>query len=243
MVMISVVIPVFNEEENVVMLTREVADAAAHVPITELVYVNDASRDGTLNALKDLKREFPFIRIIQHAVQSGQSAAMRSGVQAAKGPLVVFLDGDGQNDPVNIQKLYRVYEEQKGTDGRLLVAGQRLKRQDSLLKKFSSRSANKIRAFILKDKTRDTGCSLKMMRRVDYLELPYFNHMHRYIPALMLRQGVRLAHVDVSHRHRTRGVSKYGFWDRLAAGIVDLAGVFWLLKRSRPEGFAAQEIE
>jgi dolichol-phosphate mannosyltransferase len=240
--MISVVIPVFNEEENVAALAREVAVAAAGFPLGELVFVNDASKDGTLAALQALKKEFPFIRIIQHAVQSGQSAAMMSGAQAAKGPLIVFLDGDGQNDPADIPALYKEYEAQKGADGRLLVAGQRMKRQDSLLKKFSSRSANKIRAAILKDQTRDTGCSLKMMRREDYVALPFFNHMHRYIPALMLRNGVRLAHVDVSHRHRTRGVSKYGFWDRLGAGIVDLACVYWLLKRARPQGFEMKEI-
>lgn len=241
--MISVVIPVFNEEENVASLAREVAEAAKACPVTEIVFVNDCSKDGTLEALKALRVEIPFIRIISHKVQSGQSAAMMSGVLAAKGPLVCFLDGDGQNDPADIPALYKVYEAQKGDDGRLLVAGQRAKRQDSALKKFSSRTANKIRAFILKDQTRDTGCSLKLMRRDDFAMLPFFNHMHRYIPALMLRHDVRLAHVDVSHRHRTRGVSKYGFWDRLAAGIVDLAGVSWLLRRARPHGFGVSEIE
>jgi dolichol-phosphate mannosyltransferase len=241
--MISVVIPVFNEEENVEALAREIAAAARSAPITEAVFVNDASRDGTLEVLRRLKREFAFIKIIQHEVQSGQSAAMMSGARAANGPLICFLDGDGQNDPADIAALYAVYDARRGEGGRLLVAGQRAKRNDNFLRRFSSRSANAIRAWLLRDRTRDTGCSLKLMRREDYILLPFFNHMHRYIPALMLRSGVALAHVDVGHRHRTRGVSKYGFWDRLAAGIVDLAGVFWLLRRARPEGFAAREID
>jgi len=240
--MISVVIPVFNEQDNVEILAGEVMHAAEKTPITEIVFVDDCSSDETVKALKTLQKQHPIIRIIQHKVRSRQSAAMMTGAHYAKAPLIVFLDGDGQNDPADIALLYAAYEARKGVTGRLLVAGQRMKRQDSLLKKFSSRTANKIRAFILKDRTRDTGCSLKLMRRADYVVLPFFNHMHRYIPALMLRQGCGIVHVDVSHRPRERGVSKYGFWDRLWAGVFDLMGVAWLLTRMRPKDFSAQEI-
>ncbi len=239
--MLSVVIPVYNEQDNVESLVREVVGAQKNTPITEIVFVDDASTDGTVRILKALKKEFPIVRIVQHGVQAGQSAAMYTGAQAAQGSLVVFLDGDGQNDPADIPLLYRAYETTKTDQGRLLVAGQRRKRQDSFLKKISSRIANAIRAGLLKDQTRDTGCSLKLMRRADYIALPFFNHMHRYIPALMLRQGVEIVHVDVSHRARERGVSKYGFWDRLWAGIFDLGGVLWLLKRMRPANFYIQD--
>lgn len=228
---ISAVVPMLNEAENAPSLIAEIEAAARLCPIHEIVIVDDGSTDGTADVIRKLKAVNPSIRLVRHSVRSGQSAALRTGVRAAKGPLVVMMDGDGQNNPADIPLLYQKFIENPSAPMRL-VAGQRLKRQDSLLKKFTSRTGNKIRSTLLRDGVRDTGCSLKMFRRDDYLALPYFNHMHRFLPALFAREYGSVALVDVGHRPRERGVSKYGFWDRLWAGIFDLTGVMWLQRRA-----------
>lgn len=228
--MITVVVPVLNEEKNIEPLIKEIS--ASNAPISEIIYVDDGSTDQTLNVLRSLRLKYPALRIIHHDVKSGQSSALWTGIRAAGNDLIATLDGDGQNDPADIALVYKAYAEAcTGKDGRIMVAGQRKKRQDSLAKRLSSRFANKLRSTILKDQTRDTGCSLKLFRRHDYLALPYFNHMHRFLPALMMREGVRIVHVDVSHRPRTSGISKYGTLDRALVGISDLIGVRWLQMR------------
>lgn len=237
--MITVVVPVLNEEENIRLLVEEIARAARNVPISEILYVDDGSTDRTFEILQNLKKDYPSLRVIRHDRRCGQSAALLSGIKAAGNNLIVTLDGDGQNDPSDIQRLYTVYELNQSVSPRIMVAGEREKRNDVWIKRVSSRLANRIRSALLKDNTRDTGCSLKLFRRKDYLALPYFDHMHRFLPALMLRDNIRVLHVPVSHRPRTRGVSKYGTFDRLAVGISDLWGVWWLLKRpfAHPEVF------
>lgn len=228
---LSVVIPMLNEEENVASLVAEIQAAATLCPIHEIVLVDDGSTDKTAEKILELKKQDPRIRLIRHDTRSGQSAGLRTGIRAAKGPVVVTLDGDGQNDPADIPALWNNWISDP-SPAMLMVAGQRAKRMDSLLKKFTSRTGNNIRRALLKDGVRDTGCSLKMYRRDDYLALPYFNHMHRFLAALYRREYGTIRLVDVSHRHRMRGVSKYGFWDRLWAGIFDLVGVVWLQKRA-----------
>lgn len=237
---ISVVIPMLNEEENVASLVAEIQAASTRCPIHEIVLVDDGSTDGTANAIRELKNKDPRIKLVRHSVKSGQSAGLRTGIRAASGPLVVMLDGDGQNDPADIPALWEEWAKNP-TPPMLMVAGQRKKRMDSMLKKFTSRTGNKIRSTLLKDGVRDTGCSLKMVRRDDYLSLPYFNHMHRFLAALYKREYGTVRLVDVSHRHRARGVSKYGFWDRLWAGIFDLVGVMWLQSRAANQTTISEE--
>jgi dolichol-phosphate mannosyltransferase len=234
--MISVIVPVKNEEGNIESLISEIVAAAqSGVPITEIVYVDDGSTDKTPVLLKKLKEKTPMLRVFRHGRSGGQSAATWTGICRANGTLIVTMDGDGQNNPGDIAALYDTYQQAVKHNSRedILVAGQRVKRQDSAWRLFSSRFANAIRASMLDDGTRDTGCSLKLFRREDYLRLPFFNHMHRYIPALMKREGVLIRHVDVSHRARERGHSKYGTVDRLIAGLSDLLGVRWLIMRGR----------
>ncbi len=239
--MISVVVPVLNEENNIEPLVREIA--AADAPISEIIYVDDGSTDGTVTVLQSLRKKYPALRVIRHSARSGQSSALWTGIKAAGNDLIVTLDGDGQNDPADIALVYKAYNAAtKSHNRRVMVAGQRLKRQDSIAKKLSSRFANKLRARVLNDNTRDTGCSLKLFRRHDYLALPYFDHMHRYLPALMIREGVRITHVDVSHRPRTAGVSKYGTLDRALVGISDLIGVRWLQARGPSHVEAHEEM-
>lgn len=229
--MITVVVPVMNEEKNIEPLIKEIS--AADAPISEIIYVDDGSTDQTPEVLKALRFKYPALRVIRHNVKSGQSSALWTGIKAAGNDLIATLDGDGQNDPADIALVYKAYADARcGKDGRIMVAGQRKKRQDSLTKRLSSRFANKLRSTILKDQTRDTGCSLKLFRRNDYLALPYFNHMHRFLPALMIREGVKIVHVDVSHRPRTSGISKYGTLDRALVGVSDLIGVRWLQTRA-----------
>ncbi len=231
---LSIVVPAFNEAENLESLVREIAKATAALPVAEIMIVDDCSDDDTAALLAKLKKEIPLLRYIRHVERSGQSTALWNGIARAKGILVVTLDGDGQNDPADIPLLFDQYKKQAGTDGRVLVAGQRRKRHDNLVRRLSSRGANFIRSSILRDGVRDTGCSLKLFRRDDFTALPFFNHLHRFIPALMKARGVQIVLVDVSHRPRLRGVSKYGFWDRLWVGIADLIGVRWLLFRLKP---------
>ena len=239
--MLSIVIPVKNEKENIGPLLAELAAVSKYLPVSEVIYVDDGSTDGTLDVLKNFQSRYPFLRVISHDRSAGQSAALWTGVRAAGNDIVAMMDGDGQNDPADIRRLYDRYQAEAGGGASLMVMGQRLKRQDNFVRKLSSRIANTIRSFLLDDATRDTGCSLKLFRRQDYLKLPFFNHMHRFLPALMKREGIRVIHVDVSHRPRTRGVSKYGMWDRLWVGISDLLGVMWLQRRACAVHVALEE--
>lgn len=234
---LSLVIPALNEAENIEPLVTEIMGIAPRINLAEIIYVNDGSTDNTLETLKALRAQYPQIRILSHDKRSGQSAAMMTGARGARGDLIVTLDGDGQNDPSDIPALYNLYIKESANNNRVaMVAGQRRKRNDSLGKRVSSRIANKVRAFLLQDGVRDTGCSLKLIRRDVYVRLPYFAHMHRYLPALVKREGFDIALVDVGHRPRTRGVSKYNLWNRLWVGIVDLFGVMWLQARAKMPG-------
>ncbi len=229
--MISVIVPVLNEEENIAGLIEEISRAAESTPISEIIYVDDGSTDGTYEVLRSLKSKYSALRILRHDRRCGQSAALWAGVKAASNNLIATLDGDGQNDPADIARLYDLYERSKNHREKLMIVGERKKRNDSISRRLASRFANRLRSALLKDRTKDTGCSLKMFRRKDYINLPYFNHMHRFLPALMIREGVHLVHVDVSHRPRQHGVSKYGNFSRALVGVSDLLGVWWLQKR------------
>ena len=229
--MISVVVPVLNEEGNIESLLQEIT--AVPVPIAEIIYVDDGSSDGTFDVLRSMRERYPSLRILRHDRRSGQSAALWTGIRAARHELVVTLDGDGQNDPADIALLYRVYEEHRKTAANVMVAGERKTREDALARRLASRLANGLRSALLQDNTRDTGCALKLFRRQDYLSLPYFDHMHRFLPALMKRERVRLVHVPVSHRPRRHGASKYDNLGRALVGISDLLGVLWLKRRAR----------
>jgi len=235
--MISVVVPVLNERENIKPLLKEISEAAPDLPISEIIYVDDDSTDGSFEILKELRVQYPALRILKHKVQSGQSAALLTGVKASGNDIVVTMDGDGQNDPADITILYEAYKQQDSSTAKVMVLGERKERNDNWLRRISSRIANGIRSGFLKDQTKDTGCSLKLFRRKDYLNLPYFDHMHRFLPALMMREGVRLIHVGVSHRPRIHGQSKYGTLDRLFVGISDIRGVLWLQHRARSVDF------
>jgi glycosyltransferase involved in cell wall biosynthesis len=228
---VSVIVPVRNEAENVAPLADEIAAAMNGRWGFELVFVNDGSTDDTALALGRLVAERPWVRQINHAMSCGQSAAVRTGVAAARAPLVATLDGDGQNDPSFIPALVRALETGGNRVG--LVAGQRVGRRDSGFKRLQSRIANAVRGAILRDGTRDTGCGLKAFRRDTFLALPYFDGLHRFLPALVRRDGYEVAYVEVIDRPRRHGRSNYGLWDRLWVGILDLAGVWWLIRRRK----------
>jgi dolichol-phosphate mannosyltransferase len=231
MIELSVVVPVHNERDNVVPLVEEICAALRGVASFEIVYVDDASKDDTLAVLRDAKKRFPELRVVHHLAQSGQSTAVRTGVKAARGAWIATLDGDGQNDPADIPKL--LAERQRADTQVKLFAGWRVDRRDDVVKRISSKVANGIRSRLLKDATPDTGCGLKLVERALFLELPYFDHMHRYLPALVQRAGFRVLSVPVGHRARTRGTSKYGVMNRLFVGISDLRGVAWLIRRGK----------
>ena len=228
---LSVVVPVFNEQDNVAPLVGEIVSALrGRIPF-EIVYVDDHSRDGTLAALQRLKQDAPELRVLHHVSQSGQSTAVRTGVRAARGAWIATLDGDGQNDPADIPKLLA---QRDGAPGDVkLFAGWRVNRQDTGSKRWASRWANRIRARMLRDATPDTGCGIKLFERDAFLDLPYFDHMHRYLPALMQRAGWKTVSVPVNHRARASGVSKYNNLNRALVGIADLRGVAWLIRRSK----------
>ena len=228
---VSVVVPVRNEADNVAPLVDEIAAALTGRWSFEVVYVNDGSRDGTEDVLKTLRTERNWLRQIKHAESCGQSAAVRTGVVAARAPVVATIDGDGQNDPSFIPALLRALEAGAPRIG--LVAGQRVGRRATAFKRFQSRVANKVRSIVLRDGTRDTGCGLKAFRRDVFLALPYFDGLHRFLPALVRREGYEIGYVDVVDRPRRHGVSNYGLWDRLWVGILDLAGVWWLIRRRK----------
>lgn len=231
---ISVVVPVFDEEGAAPALAREIA-AAFEGRNVEIIFVDDASRDGTRASLQALKAELPQLRVLSHRRNSGQSRAIRTGVLAARAPVIVTLDGDGQNDPADGPALVDALN--AGGPDLGLVGGERVKRQDSRAKKLASRLGNGVRKRLLGDTANDTGCGLKAFRREAFLRLPYFDHLHRYIPALMLREGYEVAFRPVGHRHRQTGASKYTNLGRLWASAWDLLGVMWLQARSRrPHG-------
>lgn len=229
---LSVVVPVHNENENLRPLIEEIETAVAALSDHEIIYVDDGSTDDTLARLQALKQEFPRLRVLRHQTCCGQSTALRTGIQAAKGPVIATLDGDGQNDPANIPAMLTAWQELKQQSDTALVAGYRRNRKDTGWRKFSSRFANRIRAGLLRDETPDTGCGLKLFDRDLFLAMPYFDHMHRFLPALAQRAGSRVISVEVNHRPRTRGQSKYGTWHRLWVGIWDLLGVMWLQRRA-----------
>lgn len=228
---LSVVVPVHNEEDNVAPLVGEIVAALRGRVDFEIVYVDDASRDATLARLRELQATTPELRVVRHLANAGQSTAVRNGVKAARAPWIATLDGDGQNDPADIPHLLARRDASPAEVK--LFAGWRVNRQDSGSKRWASKFANAIRARLLRDATPDTGCGIKLFAREAFLDLPYFDHMHRYLPALMQRAGWQTASVPVNHRHRTAGVSKYNNLGRAIVGIKDLLGVSWLIQRSR----------
>jgi dolichol-phosphate mannosyltransferase len=227
--LVSVVIPVRNEAPNILPLVAEIEAALAGVP-HEIIYVDDGSTDETPVRLAEASDQAP-LRALRHRVSCGQSAAVITGVKAARGHWIATLDGDGQNDPGDIPRLLARAEAQ--TTAEILIAGHRVSRRDTAMKRVSSRLANRIRARLLRDATPDSGCGLKLFPRALFLELPHFDHMHRFLPALVLRQGGRVISEPVNHRPRLRGASNYGTLDRLAVSILDLIGVSWLQRRGR----------
>jgi dolichol-phosphate mannosyltransferase len=234
---LSVVIPVCNEVENVGELAREIHAALQGRCPFEVIFVDDGSTDGTVAAVLQVRAQaVPQIRLLKHSRRSGQSVAVLTGVRAAKAPWIVTLDGDGQNDPADIPNLLAALQaDQNQSNGNALplklIMGNRTARRDTWLRRLSSRIANRVRGSMLSDGTPDTGCGIKLFERELFMELPHFNHMHRFLPALVQRAGMRVISVPVAHRARLRGTSKYGLNNRLWVGIVDLFGVMWLIKR------------
>jgi dolichol-phosphate mannosyltransferase len=238
---LSVVIPVRNEAPNIAPLVMEIRAALDGRLDYEIVYVDDGSGDGTAAEIRALMQDIPRLRLLRHAKSCGQSTAVHTGVKVAQAPWIATLDGDGQNDPADIPRLWEIARAAPAVPP-LLVVGHRQKRRDTLTKRLSSRLANGVRRRLLGDGTPDTGCGLKLFRRDLFLELPYFDHMHRFLPALVQRAGGRTVSVPVNHRPRSRGVSNYGVLDRLWVGISDLFGVMWLQRRARlPELLAGEE--
>lgn len=230
---LSVIVPVKDEEDNIAPLVDEIVAALDGQGAFEIIVVDDGSTDSTARILHDLKARVPQLRPMQHAENCGQSAAVRTGVLAARGQLIVTIDGDGQNDPADIPRLLEEFTREAG-DGNLgMVGGQRAKRQDSFAKKYVSRLANRIRRRLLNDDAEDSGCGLKLMRREAFLRLPYFDHMHRFMPALMKREGYEVRFLKIDHRPRLGGRSKYGIWDRFLVSLSDILGVAWLNRRGR----------
>lgn len=228
---LSVVVPVFNERGNVVPLINEISSALRGRIDFEIVYVDDHSTDDTLAVLGAAKAANPELRVLHHVSQSGQSTAIRNGIKAARGSWIATLDGDGQNDPADIPKLLAMRDQSPPQIK--LFAGWRVDRKDSGSKRIASKWANAIRRRLLRDDTPDTGCGIKLFEREAFLDLPYFDHMHRYLPALMQRAGWQVRSVPVNHRARGTGVSKYNNLNRALVGIADLRGVGWLIRRSK----------
>lgn len=226
---LSVIVPVKNEQDNIAPLVAEIRAALDGLLEYEIIYVNDGSTDATPSRLKEIQQTTPQLRVLHHQFSCGQSTAVRSGVKAATGDWIATLDGDGQNDPADIPKLLAAVEE--GVD--LVGGNRRQKRRDTWIKRISSVVANGVRSRMLRDSTPDTGCGLKLIRRDVFLDLPYFDHMHRFLPALVIRRGGKVVSVACNHRPRERGVSNYGTIDRLMVGIVDLFGVMWLQHRAK----------
>jgi dolichol-phosphate mannosyltransferase len=228
---LSVVIPVFNEVESIALLIDEICGQLDGKLEYEIIVVDDGSTDSTPGVLQSSRQAHPQLRILRHRMRCGQSAAIASGVQAAASLWIATLDGDGQNDPADILTLYRALD--KSFSAGMLVTGYRKQRRDDWLKRVSSRVANAVRAWVLGDDTPDSACGLRVFAREIFLALPQFDHMHRFLPALVQRQGGQVISVEVRHRPRARGISKYGIHDRLWVGIIDLFGVRWLQRRNR----------
>lgn len=234
---LSVVVPVYNESENVTQLVEEIAQALFATSY-EMIFVDDCSTDETVDILTKLKSKHPTLRVLTHKANAGQSRSVRTGVFAAKGSLIATLDGDGQNNPADIPKMWEQIQRADAPENLALVGGKRMKRQDSQAKLLASRVGNGIRKKLLKDQAEDTGCGIKVFTKEAFLRLPYFDHIHRYIPALMLREGYVIEFSDVSHRPRMAGKSKYTNFGRLKVSIADLRGVMWLNSRNRnPKGW------
>ena len=231
-VSLSVVVPVKDEAGNVGPLAREIAEALSSERGYELIFVDDGSSDGTASELLALRPALP-VRVLVHARNLGQSRALRTGISAARGELIVTLDGDGQNDPADIPKLLAAFRAEAADPTFAMVAGERVKRRDTWRKRAASRLANGLRRKLLGDNASDTGCGLKVFKRDAFLALPYFDHMHRYLITLMMREGYGLRFVPVGHRPRRSGRSKYGVIDRALVGVRDLMGVMWLKSRFR----------
>ncbi len=230
---ISIVIPVYNEAENIVTLVLCINNIMHdHMGNYEIIVVDDASTDTTLSVLCDLQKRLDCLRVLHHKQNCGQSTGLHTGICAANGDIIVTLDGDGQNDPANIPAMIKCFVNNRKNNVDM-IAGYRRKRNDNIVRKLSSKIANKIRSFLLKDNTPDTGCGLKIFSRSVFLSLPFFDHMHRFLPALVQRNGGRVISMEVNHLPRRYGESKYGVWNRLWVGIVDLAGVIWLNRRMK----------
>lgn len=238
--MVSVVIPLHNEEENITSLVGGIIEALIPVTTFEVILVDDGSKDNTRNVALKLAQNFASLRVIAHEKAGGQSAAVNSGVLAARALIIVTLDGDGQNPPENLPALVAPFLANNHDPKLALVAGQRVARKDTFSKRVASSFSNKLRSAILHDNTRDTGCGLKAFRKDVYLTLPFFNHQHRFLPALFMRDGWKVAHVDVTHQPRHAGQSKYNNFQRAIVGISDLFGVAWLIRRRKKTVF--QEI-
>ncbi len=231
MIELSVVVPVYNERDNLLPLITEITTVLRGTTGFEIIYVDDHSEDDSLQVLREARASVPELRIVRHLQRCGQSTAIGNGVRAARGSWIITLDGDGQNDPADIPKLLDA--RQKAPAHVRMFAGWRTHRRDSWSKRLSSKIANAVRSRMLKDATPDTGCGLKLFERELFLRLPYFDHMHRFLPALIRRAGYTTQSVPVNHRPRTRGNSKYGMWDRLWVGLADLRGVAWLMRRAK----------
>lgn len=231
MINLSIVIPAYNEAGNIGTLISEITQLKLNPPY-EIIVVDDASSDDTYNTVLKLKTDIPELKIIQHESTCGQSAAVATGIAHAAGELIVTMDGDGQNNPADIPKLVSALVTSKNPNLRM-VAGFRKKRDDSPWRIISSKIANSVRSFFLRDQTPDTGCGLKVFYRSAFINLPFFDHMHRFLPALIQMQGGDVVSIEVTHRARMRGVSKYGTLDRLWAGVIDIMGVSWLHLRSK----------
>lgn len=236
--LVSIVVPVHNESGSIRILVQEICCALRRVVEFEMIFVDDCSTDGTLEVLKAIMAEVPELRVLVLAKNSGQSAAIRTGVKAARGSWIATLDGDGQNDPVDILKLLA---HRDGCPPEVkMFAGWRVHRCDGGSKRWASKLANAIRALFLRDDTPDTGCGTKLFERAVFLDLPFFDHMHRFLPALVQRAGWKTVSVPVNHRPRATGVSKYNNLERALVGISDLYGVAWLIRRGKV--IAAEEL-
>jgi dolichol-phosphate mannosyltransferase len=238
---LSIVVPVKDEQDNIESLVREIVAALSGVATFEIVYVDDGSEDETAARLAILKRDISQLRIVRHEKSCGQSRALTTGVGAACYEWIATLDGDGQNDPADIPRLLAELADASHPAHLELLIGWRKKRHDALLRRVSSRIANGVRARMLKDATPDTGCGLKLFARETFLQLPNFDHMHRFLPALVIRNGGAVLSVSVNHRERRHGRSKYGIRNRLWVGIVDLLGVAWLQRRTRLPDFGPSD--
>jgi glycosyltransferase involved in cell wall biosynthesis len=227
---ISIIIPAKDEAENLPILIDEIAQALTGRQF-EVIVIDDGSSDGTGDAMKALSQSMPWLRCIRHEQACGQSAAVRTGMLNAHGRLIGTIDGDGENDPAYLPQLIDALVEAGPQTG--MAAGQRLKRKASTFKRIASKIANKVRGGLLKDGTRDSGCGLKIVRNEVFVLLPYFDSWHRFMAALVIREGFAIVHVDVVDRHRRHGQSKYGIWDRFWIGLLDLVGVWWLRRRRK----------